>query len=196
MISAIRSTRRLVAREQQLWFHGLQRSAIPLVSATQAVPGVVFNDSISNNTDLKFNTNIIREFSTYREKKLAAKELRRKVYAERQAHKEKVKTRRKNKSVGSRKEAFQAWFKSIKLADDVNDHWAKKSGMTWNIRVAVVLERLPIVLPDKPKWEEDYDNLKTYLNQFERTYPDDLFGKLVIDEPEDLTDEAFLGKQV
>ena len=81
-----------------------------------------------------------------------------------------------------------------KRMEEISDRRAKKLGLEWKIQVAVVLERLPVVLADKADWERDYDNLRTYLDQFGRDYPEALMGKMEIEEIEDLTDEAILGK--
>ena len=122
------------------------------------------------------------------------KDIRTQRFAERQAHKEKVKRRRDGRDRHARKKQFNAWFKSKKRMEEISNSKAKKLGLDWKIQVAVVLERLPVVLPDKADWERDWDNLRAYLDQFGRDYPESLMGKMEIEEMEDLTDEAFLGK--
>jgi 39S mitochondrial ribosomal protein L46 len=137
-----------------------------------------------------------RHFSsvdTYYEQKKAAKDLRTQLYHERKKHEEKVKRRRDGKPKNSRKKEFMAWFRPKAKFEQYHNHQARKLGLDWKIEVAVVLERLPVVLPDKPKWQAEYDNLRAYLDQFGREYPVELYGSMEIEELENLTDEAILG---
>ena len=130
----------------------------------------------------------------YLNNKKALKELRTQRYAERQEHKKVVKQRRRGRNKGVRKRKFEAWFKPKKKHEEINNWRSKKLGMDWKIQVAVVLERLPKVLPDKPDWEREWDNLKDYLDQFGREYPEKLMGTHEIMSQEEITDEALLGK--
>lgn len=140
-----------------------------------------------------------RQFSSldaYYDPKKDAKELRAQRFAERIAHAEKVKRRRDGKPRNTRKKEFNAWFRPKAKFEIQHNHLARKLGMDWKLQVAVVLERLPVVLPDKPQWYADYENLRTYLDQFGRDYPVELFGAAEIEELEDLTDEAILEKHL
>lgn len=133
---------------------------------------------------------------TYYKQKEAAKELRSTRYHERKAHEENVKSRRNGRPKNTRKKKFMAWFKPKAKREHHHNHKARKLALDWKLQVAVVLERLPIVLPDTPKWQEDYDNLRTYLDQFGREYPKELYGSMEIEELEDLTTEAILGMTI
>ena len=131
---------------------------------------------------------------SYLLQKKAEKELRTKLYIERKEHKEKVKRRRDGRPKSVLKNKFEIWFKNKKRNEEINNSKARKLGLDWKIQVAVVLERLPIVLPDREKWEAEYETLRAYLDQFGREYPEALFGKTEIVEMEDLTYEAMLSK--
>ena len=48
---------------------------------------------------------------------------------------------------------------------------AKREGKPLRIRVAAMVERLPVVTPDMPQWEEDYYMLRTYLDTYGREMP-------------------------
>ena len=76
----------------------------------------------------------------------------------------------------------QAWFKPKAERENHHNDQAWKLGLEWKLQVAVVLERLPVVLPDKPQWQEDYDNLRTYLDQFGKEYPAELYGTMEIED--------------
>lgn len=66
---------------------------------------------------------------------------------------------------------FKQWWEKRRLSEITLDRKARQAGKDWKIQVAVVLERLPMVLPDKEDWEKDYDELYAYLAQFGKEYP-------------------------
>ena len=177
---------------------GCVRNNYTLPSAVVASTSSFLPSTAQSTTGTPPTVQIVRSFSSsaseqYYQKKQALKDIRTQRFAERQAHKEKVKRRRDGRPKNTRKKAFNAWFMAKKRIEEISDRRAKKLGLDWKIQVAVVLERLPVVLPDKADWERDYDNLRTYLDQFGRDYPEALMGKMEIEEIEDLTDEAILG---
>ena len=51
---------------------------------------------------------------------------------------------------------------------------ARQAGMDWKIQVAVIVERLPVVTPDVEEWEQQYLDLRAYLDQFTWEYPEEL----------------------
>jgi len=130
----------------------------------------------------------------YYKEKEALKELRTQRYMERQAHKEKVKHRRDGRPKRASQKKFNAWFKPKKRMEEISNSKAKKLGLDWKLQVAVVLERLPVVLPDREPWQAEYEDLRAYLNQFGREYPEELFGKSEILEMEDFNIEAMMGE--
>ena len=133
-----------------------------------------------------------RTFATVIEEKLAQKQRRKELYeyAEQRLHK--LQTRREGRDVGAKKRQFREWYDKIRIYQEIMDRKARQANMDWTIKAAAILERLPVVTPDKPQWEVDYLNLKTYLQQFGKEYPPELGfspgkGKLA------MTDEELLG---
>lgn len=188
-----------VTRQQHLLLGGMRRTTTSVIGR--------FQENLSATQTLQYSnsksaiTNIVRNATTttrdtYEEKKKALKAIRTQRFEDREARKERVKRRRDGKPKNVRKKKFEAWFLQKKKFEEINNHKAKKLGMDWKINVAVVLERLPIVLPDKPQWEKDYETLRAYLNQFGRTYPPSLLGEHEIEDLEDLSDEAMIGESI
>ena len=108
----------------------------------------------------------LRSLSTaadFMAEKRAAKERRRAAFVERQER-----PRRQRPKVVN---PFKKWFIQRKVHDEYHDRKARQAGLPWKHRVAVILERTNVVLPDRPEWEEQYDNLRAYLNQFGKEYP-------------------------
>lgn len=176
---------------------GLRNNALPAVVASTSSS---FLPTSSQQLPLSAAaaTTSTRSFSSasaeYYQKKKDLKELRTTRFAERTAHKDQVKRRRDGKNRNTRTKKFNAWFMAKKRMEEITNSRAKKLGLDWKVQVAVVLERLPVVLPDKADWERDYDNLRSYLDQFGRDYPESLMGKMEIEEMENLSDEAILEK--
>jgi len=54
------------------------------------------------------------------------------------------------------------------------DRKARQAGLPWKVRVCAVVERLPVILPDREEWETNYEELSAYLQQFGREYPKEL----------------------
>jgi len=127
-----------------------------------------------------------------KEEKLAKKQKRTELYEYSRQRIQKLKTRREERDVGVKKKTFREWYDKRRIYQEIMVRKARQANMEWTIRAAAILERLPIVTPDKPQWEIDYLNLKTYLEQFGKEYPEELGfsprkGNLAI------TDEELLG---
>lgn len=74
---------------------------------------------------------------------------------------------------------------------------AKKEGKPWRIRVAAMVERLPVVTPDVEEWEQDYIDLRDFLMTFGKEYPAETGFMFAPDKPEDHvveSDEELIGK--
>ena len=133
-----------------------------------------------------------RSFATVTEEKKAKKQKRTELFEYAQQRLERLKTRRDGHGVGLRKRTFREWYDKRRIYQEIMDRKARQANLEWTIQAAAILERLPVVTPDKPQWEVDYLNLKAYLEQFGKEYPEELGfssikGKLAI------TDEELLG---
>jgi len=142
----------------------------------------------------------VDETPSYFEIKKAAKERRRELYEAQQQRKERLKTRRKGPGDGlhrrgAKRQEFRDFFIRKKVNEEYMNRKARQAGLDWKIQVAVILERISVVLPDKPQWEADYDDLKTHLLQFGKMYPKDLYD---VDYDADIaiSDEELLEKHL
>ena len=112
---------------------------------------------------------------TYAQQKVLAKERRRQTYEAKLNRESSLKTRRADSNErGAHASTFRSWFDQYKTRNETMDRKARKSGLPWQVRVAAVVERLPVILPDKEQWEMDYEELEAYLKQFGRDYPKEL----------------------
>jgi len=206
MVSITRATTNAILRHYHTFPWIARSQVLPAATSISVWPAstVTASNNNSSSTNVSTLTTISRYFSTKQNKTESAheiyvkakqelKELRTRRYAERQAHKEVVKRRRDGRPRGVLKDQFNDWFQAKKKRENIQDRKARKLGIDWKIQVAVVLERLPVVLPDKQDWERDWDNLRSYLDQFGREYPESFVGENEIEPEEDLTDEALLG---
>jgi hypothetical protein len=52
------------------------------------------------------------------------------------------------------------------------DFKARQAKMDWTIKVATIIERIPVILPDTPTWRKEYryEDLRTHRDQFEKNY--------------------------
>jgi len=71
-----------------------------------------------------------------------------------------------------------------KLIDE-HETLAQKYGTPWNIRVAALVERLPVIMPDIKPWEQDYYDLKERRNMMRKEYPAPLWQPEEEDDPEE-----------
>ena len=109
----------------------------------------------------------IRCLTTIAEEKLAAKQKRREMWDKRHVNADQRKARRRNRVRGVKRAQWESFF--IPFSQDYN---LLKDKVEWTIRVGAVVERLPIVTPDEPKWEEDYEELRDYLDAYGVDYPE------------------------
>ena len=87
---------------------------------------------------------------------------------------------------------FREWFDKRRIFQEIMDRKARQFKLDWTIQAAAILERLPVVTPDMPQWEIDYYNIKAYLEQFGKEYPDEL-GFSPGKGPVYMTEEEILG---
>jgi len=116
----------------------------------------------------------VRSLATYADNKLAAKESRRTKWKEKQEQKSRLETRRAGRPTKGKRNEFRDWFDNKKAYHEILDKKARREGLPWIIRAAVVIERLPTELPEMEKWESDYVELSDYLESFDFDYPEQL----------------------
>jgi large subunit ribosomal protein L46 len=119
----------------------------------------------------------------YAERKAAAKQLRRERYNAHQARLERLQVRRDNSPKDVKKNIFRSWWDKELLYHAHLIRAAKKEGKPWKMRVAAMVERLPVVQPDIPDWEMDYMQLRAYLDTYGKEYPPET-GFMAPDAPE------------
>jgi len=92
-----------------------------------------------------------------------------------------------------KKSQFREWFDGMASKQAYLDREAKRQGKQWKIKVAAMVERLPIVTPDKHPWEMDFLNLQAELSRYDGiAYPKELGFSDPIDH-EVLSEEELLG---
>ena len=132
---------------------------------------------------------------SYFAQKKAAKEHRRKLYEKKLERIERLKTRRDGAVKGEKRNAFRAYFMKKKMDERYMDREARRNGLDWKIDVAVILQRYNILLPDKEKWEIDFNELHDYLEEVrEPDYPKELIAdeKGPVTESTEERDKAYM----
>ena len=129
---------------------------------------------------------------SYWEQKKAKKERRRELYASRIERKNRLKVRRAGKPKDTKKIAFHNFFIKKKVDDEYLNRKSRQAGLEWKLKVGVILERIEIVLPDKQKWEKEYEDLRTHLRRFGKQYPKEFTNNFDYDQVRPMTDEELL----
>jgi 39S mitochondrial ribosomal protein L46 len=124
-------------------------------------------------------------FSTYKEEKLAAKELRRQRFEAKMDRLVRLRTRRDGRPMDVKKAEFTSWYDKRRTYHEVMDRKARQQEKEWKIEVAAVVERLPLVTPDMEPWEAEYTALRKHLDQFTWDYPSELMQSRKSDDDDD-----------
>jgi large subunit ribosomal protein L46 len=130
--------------------------------------------------------------ASYFDRKQAAKQARVQTYQDRLHKDEERKHRRDEAPKNVRKNEFRSWWDQRRIYEEGLDRKARQAGKGWKIQVAVVLERLPVVLADIPEWERDFDELQAFRSQFGKVYPKELVPERTA--PTLVTDEELLAE--
>jgi hypothetical protein len=146
---------------------------------------------------------------TYFDRKTEGKEGRIKAYQHKLQRRDQLKHRRKRSSSHNNnnsnhqhelllKPTFRSWWDSRQAREEQWDRRARQAGLEWQIQVAVIVERLPVVLPDKHEYETDYEALRAYIQSHSgKVYPKEFVGETVSgnsdSRPVALTDEELIG---
>ena len=142
------------------------------------------------------NNNNKKELS-YQERKEAAKQQRRETWDKKQSRLEHLKTRREHSPKDVKRTLFRSWWDKELLYHNKLQRLAKKEGKPWRVRVAAMVERLPVVTPDVEEWEQDYIDLRDFLMTFGKDYPAETGFMFAPDKEEDHvieSDEDLIGK--
>ena len=135
--------------------------------------------------------------SSYQARKNAAKQKRREAYETSQARLSRLSTRRDHSPRDVLRSRFRSWYDGELAYHDHLLRSAKRAGKPWRIRVAVMVERIPVVTPDAEDWEREYANLRDWLWTYGKEYPEESGFMYAMDRPEDHvvpTDEELLGE--
>lgn len=112
--------------------------------------------------------------SAIAQEKADQKEVRRQRYQAKQERVAKLATRREGRARDVKKKEFAEWYDKRRIYHEIMNRKARQAGMDWKIQVAVIVERLPVVTPDVEEWEQQYLDLRAYLDQFTWEYPEEL----------------------
>jgi len=133
---------------------------------------------------------------THQARKDAAKQHRRDRYESQQARLLRLRTRREGiPDVGKMKREFRGWFDKEVKYHEILESRARRNNEKWRIRVAAMVERLPVITPDVLPWEREYFDLRDYLATYGKEYPEETGFMFAPDKPEDHivpTDEELL----
>lgn len=83
------------------------------------------------------------------------------------------------------KSQFHSWWDGELLYHNHLLRQAKKQNQGWQTRVAVMIERLPVVTPDMDKWETEFRDLRDWFATYGREYPEETGFMYAMDKPED-----------
>lgn len=111
--------------------------------------------------------------TSYKERKAATKQLRTDRYHASQHRLSNIKSRRSNSPKDVLKTKFRSWYDKELVYHDTLLRTAKKVQRPWRTRVAVMVERIPVVTPDMDEWEIDYMNLRDYIWSYGKVYPEE-----------------------
>jgi large subunit ribosomal protein L46 len=131
----------------------------------------------------------------YLAQKQAAKEKRRQQYETKVVRTENLQTRRADAPRDQKKGVFRSWFIKKKVDEEYMSRKARQAGLEWKLDVAVIVERLNVVLPDMETWETEYGDLKAHMSQYGKQYPKALYNvdvEQIVTTQEDL--DAMLPK--
>lgn len=152
--------------------------------------------------------------SSYFGRKAVAKELRVQSYRHKLERADQLKHRRRHRTVASaadddedhsgvvpnnmKKDAFRSWWDTHRAHEERLDRKARQAGLQWKVQVAAIVERLPVVLPDKEDYERDFEQLQAYIQAHSgKEYPKEFVGGTTTgsgdDRPVALTDEELIG---
>mmetsp|Transcript_14690 Transcript_14690/g.14540 ORF Transcript_14690/g.14540 Transcript_14690/m.14540 type:complete len:216 (+) Transcript_14690:28-675(+) len=131
---------------------------------------------------------------SYFERKAIAKKKRIEAYRHKLERVARINSRRDNSPKDILKNDFRSWWDGRRAYEEKLDRRSRQAGMDWTIKVAIIVERLPIVMPDKDEFEREFDDLQAYLMAHRgQEYPKEFTGTDGDDQPEAYTEEELIG---
>ncbi len=132
---------------------------------------------------------------SYFERKAATKQARVEAYKHKLERAIRIKSRRDNAPRDVKKNEFRDWWDGRKAYEEQMNRKARQAGMDWTVKVATIVERLPVVMPDKEPFETEFEDLQAYLKSHTgKEYPKEFLGSEKGERPEAYTDEDLMGK--
>lgn len=130
---------------------------------------------------------------SYFERKAANKESRVEAYKHKLERAVRVKSRRDNSVKDVKKDEFRSWWDARRAYEEKMNRKARQAGMDWTIKVATIVERLPVIMADKAPFEVEFENLQARLKaSVGKEYPKEFTGTDGGSLPEAYTDEELL----
>ena len=132
---------------------------------------------------------------SYFERKAATKQARVEAYKHKLERAVRIKSRRDHAPRDVKKDEFRSWWDGRKAYEEQMNRKARQAGMDWTIKVATIVERLPVVMPDKEPYSKEFEELQAYLKAHSgKEYPKEFLGTEKGARPEAYTDEDLMGK--
>ena len=178
-----------------------------ITTSSNLMPSISSNQYTNNSSTRTFaaaaaaNKKAKKDTTTlsYQERKDLAKEKRRQTYNTKQLRLQNLKTRRDASPKDVLKNKFRNWYDNELQYHNKLIRSAKKENKPWRIRVAVMVERIPVVTPDMEEWERNYIDLRDYIWTYGKEYPEETGFMYAMDSEEDHivpSDEELIGKLV
>jgi hypothetical protein len=134
------------------------------------------------------------EKSSYFERKAASKQMRVEAYKHKVERAVRIKSRRDDSPKDAKKDEFRSWWDGRRAYEELMNRKARQAGMDWTMKVATIVERLPVVMPDKAPFETEFEDLQAYLKAHSgKEYPKEFVGNDGGGRPEAYTDEELMG---
>ena len=177
------------------------------LSLTQRRSFISIHASASNSIQSPSERNFNRSFATkkksssddqssvsYFERKAASKQARVESYKHKMERAIRIKSRRDNSPRDVKKDEFRSWWDGRRAYEEQMNRKARQAGMDWTLQVATIVERLPVVMPDKEPFEIEFEDLQAYLKAHSgKEYPKEFIGTDGGGRPDAYTDEELMG---
>ena len=118
-------------------------------------------------TNTNTNTKKLTSMEQYKNEKQAGKDRRTEQYNNKINRRAGLGSRQNPENKNHKKNEFRQWFDGMASKQAYLDREARRQGKQWKINVAAMVERLPIVTPDKHDWELDYFYLKAEMQRYD-----------------------------